>query len=533
MARVLAGKSQLVARGRLLRVFERGEVPIRITVAGGLLAAHSVPWGEFWRPVLDLESPEIRKSVGALHEVWLAYIRSCFCRTAAREYCCRYFILLGQLVELCRSIAEEAQGWTALQPTLGFECLRIVAEGSDRPVAAATTTLRNPCYLLAKLKHESALDDPQFLPLVTVPSATSFSCFYHYRQHKLSSDSGLSLLLYLNPRDPQCFPAVNALEGRVSAGADPRADERAARIADGIVIPYLRRVGSFGDGGDATEIEVVDLGSGSGILVAKLCQMMRRACVRDGVQLRVRAHLLDVAPNDPIRFFRTGNLRGAVDTLTCVSADYRDWFGTADRLPQRRGIRLAIACRFFNNFSDLGVTVINRSDLGEMAGLGDPQHWWPDCLPSTCLRPGAGGPSSLVVSNRRIWLPEGRSFVQASLSPYFEGLRMLLSDGIDEDQHQRHDDGIFIPLRSFRQDCLLTARGRSVLAELLSDCDLVVVNDADLRPADLIAHAERYEIPGSVAIDMTRSLRLKGHFTYAIGRANDPAIRQLKGERLW
>lgn len=214
MKRVLAGKSRVVARGRLLRVFEQLEVPIRVEVAGGLLTAHSVPWGAFWRPVLDLESPEIRKGVGALREVWLTYIRSRFCRSAAREYCCRYFILLGRLVELCRSIPAGAQRRTALQTMLGFECLGIVPEGSDRPVAAATTTLRNPCYLLAKLKHESALDDPQFLPLVTVPSATSFDCFYHYRQHKLSTDSGLSLLLYLNPRDPHCFPAVNALEGQ-------------------------------------------------------------------------------------------------------------------------------------------------------------------------------------------------------------------------------------------------------------------------------------------------------------------------------
>lgn len=183
---------------------------------------------------------------------------------------------------------------------LGFECAGIVADGSGRPVAAATTTLRNPCYLLAKLKHESALGDPQFLPLVTLPSTTSFGCFYHYRQHKLSTDSGLSLLLYLNPRDSRCFPVVNALEGRISAGADPRADERAARIADGIVMPYLRGTSAFGDGasGDVTEIEVVDLGSGSGILVAKLCRMMRRACVRDDEQLRVRAYLLHGAVNE-------------------------------------------------------------------------------------------------------------------------------------------------------------------------------------------------------------------------------------------
>jgi hypothetical protein len=525
----------LVARGRLLRVFEQVEVPVRIAIAGSMLTTHSVPWDAFWYPVVALESAEIKRSVQALREAWLTYVRSGFRRDFAREYCCGYFILLGQLVRLCRPAPVDAPARAALQAALSFECVGVFDETTDRPVAAGTTTLRNPCYLLAKLKHPSALDDPQFLPFVTAPTTAVFGCFYQYRQHKLSTDSGLSLLLYLNPGDPRSFPAVNALEARVADGTDPRADEQAARIADGILIPYLKGASCLGSNGSERprEIELLDLGSGSGILAAKLCQMVEQSCRCSRERVRFRAYLLDIAPGDPTRFFRTASIRVAVDSLTCISSDYRDWLGRPYRLPPRRGIRLAIASRFFNNLSEFAVTAINSNALGAMTGLGNAGQWWPDCIPSLCLRSTAVGPSSLVVSNKRIWLPEGRSFVQASLSPYFEGLHMLLPDNVDEDQRQHDANNVFLPLRSFRKDCLLTARGSSVLAELLGDCALVVVNDADLRPTDLIAHAERYPIPGSAAIDMTRSLRLKGHFTYAIGRAADSAMSQLKGQRLW
>ena len=185
MEKVLAEKSRAVARGRLLRAFERVDVPIGIEVASGLLTVHSVPWATFWRPVWALSSPEIRKGIGILREAWSTYIRSGFRRSAAREYCCRYFILLGQVVERCWSMQPGKQEQSALQTILGFESLGIVTTGSETAVAGATTTLRNPCYLLAKLKHESALDDPQFLPLLTVPSAGPPGCFYHYRQHRL------------------------------------------------------------------------------------------------------------------------------------------------------------------------------------------------------------------------------------------------------------------------------------------------------------------------------------------------------------
>jgi hypothetical protein len=535
MPRVLEGKSQVVACGRLLGLFERVEVPTKIAITGGALTVSSVPWEVFWRPVLALEVAELKRSVWALREAWSDYICSGFRGQLVREYCYQYFSLLGQLVELCRSTPVRPEARMALQATLGFECVGIVAGGLAEPVAAATSTLRNPGYLLAKLKHGSALNDPQFLPLVTVPSTPSSGCFYHYRQHKLSTGSALSLLLYLNPREAESFPAVNALERIISAGADPRADERAARIAHGIVIPYIKGGSSLGNAtpGDARGIEIVDLGSGSGILVAKLCQMIKQACLRNGERLRVRAYLLDIAPSDPTRFFRGRDLRGAVDTLTCISSDYRNWLGNSDRLPTRKGTRLAIASRFFNNLSTFGITAIDCDDFGELAGLGDPQQWWADCIPSACLRSGGSGPSSLVVSNKRLWLPGGRSFVQASLSPYFEGLQMLLPVCIDGNQCSHDGNNVFIPLRSFRHDCLLTAQGRSVLAELLADCDVVVVNDADLRPSDLISHAGQHAVPASIAIDVTRPLRLKGHFTYAIGHTNDPAMRQLKGERLW
>jgi hypothetical protein len=40
------------------------------------------------------------------------------------------------------------------------------------------------------------LDDPQFLPIITVAGTEKPELFYHYRQYTLSPDSLISLLFY-------------------------------------------------------------------------------------------------------------------------------------------------------------------------------------------------------------------------------------------------------------------------------------------------------------------------------------------------
>jgi hypothetical protein len=117
------------------------------------------------------------------------------------------------------------------------------------------------------------------------------------------------------------------------------------------------------------------------------------------------------------------------------------------------------------------------------------------------------------------------------LSPYFEGLHVL-SEGTAR-QVQGSGEFVHVPLRSFRPDCLLTHGGDSVLERLINDCSLLVIQDADMRASDIIAHRKFIRSSDVVAIDSTKALRLRGHFSYVLGRADDQALITLAGEKLW
>jgi hypothetical protein len=117
------------------------------------------------------------------------------------------------------------------------------------------------------------------------------------------------------------------------------------------------------------------------------------------------------------------------------------------------------------------------------------------------------------------------------LSPYFEGLHVL-SKGRAE-QVRGSGEFVHIPLRSFRPDCLLTHDGDSVLDKLLDDCSLLVIQDADMRASDIIAHRKFIRSPDVIAFDTTKALRLRGHFSYVLGRNDDRALTALEGEKLW
>ena len=243
--------------------------------------------------------------------------------------------------------------------------------------------------------------------------------------------------------------------------------------------------------------------------------------------------MIDLSPTDPKRFFAGKLLAGLTDCVTAIRADYRGWLSNAERLSQPRGIRIALASRFFNNLSDFGITSVAPAHFAEISGTNLTDVAWDNCLPSRALRPEGPGPSALIASNSRMWLKSGRTLAQASLSPYFRGLHMLSRREVDLTEASTDEGKVFLPLRRFRPDCLLANDGESVFGKLLESCSLIVIQDADLRPQDLLAHRDQTELRNTAAIDMTSDLGLKGHFSYVILRSDDPALKSLPGERLW
>ena len=527
-------------RGRLLGLLEREVLLKRLVVApDGRFIVDAQDWQDYWGPAVTLGHANATARLREFRDVWGHYIRAGFDPSLRREYCFRYFALLEAVLRPCLRDTDPAGGRPALQRVLGFECFGIAAaRAADAPAAAGTTTLRNPCYLLTKLKTPDALDDCQFLPLVTAGAEKRPGLFYHYRQHKISVDSENSILLYLSADHAvreESFRIINALEQQIGFGTDPRGDERALRIAERVVIPYLTH-GSGPQGprsSSVLDMELVDVGSGSGILSARLCQQVRKSLAGRGTVSKFRVWMVDLTLSNPVRFFGGKQLRTCVDCVAVVGSDYRRWLSAKDRLPRASGVRIALVSRFFNNLSDFGVTTATIGNLADSVGRWDLDGDWNACLPTQCLGPDGRGPEALDVSNSRIWLESGRTFAQASLSRYFEGLCHAMAPNGDGACQRRTGDAVFVALRRFRPECLLTSDGESVLERLLDDCSLVVVQDADMRPQDLMAHRHRIHSPEVVAVDMTRSLGLKGHFSYALLRITDPALESLKGDRLW
>jgi hypothetical protein len=106
----------------------------------------------------------------------------------------------------------------------------------------------------------------------------------------------------------------------------------------------------------------------------------------------------------------------------------------------------------------------------------------------------------------------------------------LLSGKADSDESL--ENGLFLPVRSFNPECLVTLNGKSVVSCLAENCDYIVIEDADLRPQDLIGHATRYSLGSLTICDMTKALMLKGNYLYVIWtrKAINP---QLSGEQIW
>jgi hypothetical protein len=214
-------------KGLLLSILEKEAILTRINILDdGRFTIEAEDWSSYWQPLHKLGHKKVEENLDALHSAWHDYLHSGFNSLLRQEFCFRYFSLLDVLLSIY-SESDATQSWLyALHTALGFECFGISSSASDSEVlGAGTCTLRNPCYLLAKLKMPNVLDDPQFLPVITVAGAKKPELFYHYRQYTLSLDSPASLMFYpavSEDKRSASFRLINSLAGGVSYGVDPR-----------------------------------------------------------------------------------------------------------------------------------------------------------------------------------------------------------------------------------------------------------------------------------------------------------------------
>jgi len=522
---------RLRGRGRLLALLEMPVILTGLNVApDGRFVTETQDWESFWAPARELANRQIDHALERLHAAWQDYIRSSFDRSLQREYCFRYFSLLDLVLATSVGRRDSLPWKRALRAVVGFECFGIRAPGlGAEALAAGTMTLRNPCYLLAKLRWPDALDDTQFLPLVSPPNGRPVSLYYHYRQYRLSTDSPMSLLLYVAAAPTHrltSFALVEWLARGVSSGGDPRIGQRARRLWEKVLRPIVQTAHT--DPTAAMPIEFVDVGAGSGALVAALCRRLLAWGVAEGFSPRLRVRFVDLCLADPARFFRSPGLRGRIDSLMFLGDDYRRWLARPGPLPACSGLRVALVSKLFNNLSRFSVCHC-RTDVLSSASTGTPFVDGRKHLPSFCLAPDGVGPEALVISTSRLDLAEGRTFAQASLSDYYRALQFAL---VDDREEVVSEDGAWLPLRALDPGCLIAADGTSILARLLEHCDYLVIEDADLRPKDLVRHLRTFSLGGLAALDMTKALGLTGNQAFLLSNRGSGEL-SLPGERVW
>jgi hypothetical protein len=96
------------------------------------------------------------------------------------------------------------------------------------------------------------------------------------------------------------------------------------------------------------------------------------------------------------------------------------------------------------------------------------------------------------------------------------------------------EEGLFLPVRSLNPKCLVTTGGRSVISCLAENCDYIVIEDADLKPQDLVEHMETFSLHSITIQDVTKALGLTRNCAY-VARLRNKSREEPRfgGERIW
>lgn len=511
------------ARRMLEAAFTRAELITAITVGPtGEPVTEVSDWWSYWRPIRQLEDTRIARACIELRRVWENYIRSGFRSDLVAQYCRAYFAMLdGVLRVTVRDRIGEQRALAATKATVAFECFAI-GERCRRTLAAATTTLRNPAYMLARAKWPDVRHSTRFLPLITPPGDGS-DTYGHYRRQPLSEDGDLSLLVYPRNRpggDARSLGALAALANRLNLANDPYVTSRSQRMWEHIFLPLAEHHISTPNN---QMVDFIDIGSGTGALAAALCQKFLSWASRREALLRFRIALIDNGGAATSNTFREEPLRSAVEALARIPADYKAWLTSPMPVPSRRGLRFGLACKTLNTSSAFDLQTFRPDELPQSAsdaGWFDPERR----SPTACLSGNSNDRDSLLVSTSRFEVEDGHGYALAALSDYFAALASI-------DGAVSMEGAVCLPVRRFDPRALITVKGTSVLVEMLRPVDYVVIEDVDLRPRDLLAHLRSFQLTGICAQDLTTAMGLAGNYAFVLWR--DTGSRPpLEGESL-
>lgn len=486
-------------RNELRNIFLSENILIKVLVDWqGRAEFITQSWEEYWGPVaylLPSKGGHILKVLKGAHR---QYIASGFEQVHRIRYCYYYFRLMEELLRnlKCMDFSDEARN--VLGKVLGFENFHICWFDDSKGLACGTSTVRNPCYLLSKIKHPQAVDDPKFLALITGPGIENETrLFYHYRQYKIDDEYGISILLFpavdLTDRLIS-FTVIESFAQGLSPKSDPRAKQRSQIIADSAISPFLsslipRLATSSGD-----EVSFVDIGSGNGALASNIWRRILETQPEFYENHTLSCSMVGLRVQNPLRHFNRGLLRGTISYLDYSQSDYRKWIQEHHSLASNHKYDIALLCRLLNNLSLFEIESSAKWEIIKHLGKEswDRSIWVNQAFePAKCLKPENSLVGSLSITNSNIYWRKRKTYRHLSLSNYYKALKLLTNNSASG----YHDNNeIYFPVRQFNGDSLILPSGESVIRALCNIARLIVIEDVDLTKKKLIEHCVEHKL---------------------------------------
>lgn len=208
----LQKRNQRLIRNALTKTRLITSIPV---AEGRAIDLECLEWEDYWDYCLPL-----REELQWLKKAWTLFIESGHSIERQGDYVQAYFNLLHVGLDcFCRGEID----LNSLRKIIAFETFQV--SGEHGPLAAGIFNVRNPVYLLSRLAHPCAPDDPKYLPLVCpLDHASETPQLYgHYRRISLHGRRGIQLFVYL-PIESHAQTLSHLLIGRLFASLTPKTD---------------------------------------------------------------------------------------------------------------------------------------------------------------------------------------------------------------------------------------------------------------------------------------------------------------------
>jgi hypothetical protein len=189
-----------------------------------------------------------------------------------------------------------------------------------------------------------------------------------------------------------------------------------------------------------------------------------------------------------------------------------DWVDNNVGKPQMR-FDVALLLRACNLFSRFSIEKMAYREANALIG----QNTTCDPLDSQVLRP-----AELIEENSlgkiqhgigRFTFKNGWVFRQFSSSDYFKAIYVVMGGRLSAGE-----DAVYAPLRVFDDHVLVLPSGRSLIAQLLTMANQLVIEDVDLLPYHLERHFKQFALGDLSVTDLTDRAKRRGAAVYLVER---------------